>query len=349
MTITWAIILGLLLVVGNGFFVGAEFALVSARRTQLELRAANGSAIAQMTLKAMGQLSLVIAAIQLGVTVCSLALGAITEPAFAALLHPPLKALHLPQVWLQPISFGVALLVVMYFHVVFGEMVPKNLALAHPERAALLFGPPMVVFVTVLQPLVWCLNTVARWVLKLVRIEPRDDLNSTYTLEQVEAFVAESRAEGLLDEDEYERLAGALEFNTHTIADIAVPLDQLETVPRGVRAFEVEELCAETGFSRFPVLDQHGLVGYLHVKDVLHPDPQGRARVVEDKWIRRLATVGSTDSLLTALQTLQASGAHIARVVDPLGRITGVAMLEDVIEELIGEIHDAAHIDASEE
>ncbi len=340
-----ALILGIVLLLGNAFFVGAEFALVSARRTQIEPRAQQGSAFARSTLRAMEQVSLVMAGAQLGITVCSLGLGAVAEPALAHLLEPIAHAVGLPESWLHPVAFALALTIVVYLHVVLGEMVPKNLALAGPERAALVFGPPMMVVVTVIRPVVWLLNAIANGVLRLVRIEPRDEVSSSFTREQVEAMVDESHAEGLLEEGEYARLAGALVFNSRTVADVMLPSDALQTVPRGARASEVEAVCAETGFSRFPVVSDGDLVGYLHIKDVLHPDPHGRARVVEDKWIRSFATVRPTDTLVMALQTLQQKGAHMARVVDENGRVAGVATLEDVIEELVGEIRDAAHAD----
>jgi CBS domain containing-hemolysin-like protein len=177
-------------------------------------------------------------------------------------------------------------------------------------------------------------------------VKPRTEVTSTFTLEEVEAMVDESHVEGMLDESEYERLAGALGFTSRTLADVLLPLDAIETVDRGARASDVEIVCANTGYSRFPVRGDGGeLVGYLHIKDVLQSDPHGRARMVEDKWIRPFATVRVGDTLVTALQTLQAKGAHMARVVDDEGTVVGVATLEDVIEELVGEIRDAAHAD----
>jgi CBS domain containing-hemolysin-like protein len=341
-----ALLLGIVLLAGNAFFVGAEFALVSARRTQIEPRAQAGSAMARTTLSAMENVAMVIAGAQLGITVCSLGLGAVAEPALAHLLEPLLHVLQIPEVWLHPIAFTIALGIVVYLHVVLGEMVPKNLALAGPERAALVFGPPMMLIVTVLKPFVWCLNGVANGVLRLLRIEPRDEVSSSFTREQVEAMVAESRHEGMLEQGEYERLSGALGFTSRTVEAVLLPLDQIETVPRGARATDVEAVCAHTGYSRFPVTGDGGdLVGYLHIKDVLQADPHGRARMVEDKWIRPFAAVRVSDTLVSALQILQAAGAHMARVVDGEGRVVGVATLEDVIEELVGEIRDAAHAD----
>jgi CBS domain containing-hemolysin-like protein len=343
---TGALWLALVLLLGNAYFVGAEFALVSARRTKVEPKAAEGSRVARTTLRAMEQLSLMIAAAQFGITVCSLGLGAVAEPALAHLIQPVAELVHLPDSWLHPLSFAIALMLVVYLHVVLGEMVPKNLALAGPERAAMALGPPMVAMVTVLKPIVRGLDSVANGVVRLLRIEPRTEVTSTFTLQEVEAMVDESRDEGMLDQSEYERLSGALGFTSRTVAEVLLPLDRVETVDRAARAYDVELRCAETGYSRFPVVGADGtLTGYLHIKDVLQADPHGRARVVEDNWVRPLASVRVTDTLVSALQILQAKGAHMARVVDDAGTVLGVATLEDVIEELVGEIRDAAHAD----
>lgn len=338
------LILGVVLLIGNAFFVGAEFALVSARRTQIEPKAQAGSRLAKSALAAMENVSLVMAGAQFGITVCSLGLGAVAEPALAHLLEPGIEQLGLPHGAVHPIAFTIALTLVVYLHVVLGEMVPKNLSLAGPERAALAYGAPMMVVVTVLKPIVWVLNAVANGILRAVGIEPKAEVSSVFTHAQVEALVDESRAEGLLEEGEYERLSGALGFTSRTVADVYLPMTGLQTVTRGARVTEVEAVCAETGFSRFPVISDTGtLIGYLHIKDVLGYDPQGRAQVVEDRWIRKFANVRETDTLVHALHAVQSQGAHMARVVDDAGNVVGVTTLEDIIEELVGEIRDAAH------
>ncbi|HNJ78061.1 MAG TPA: hemolysin family protein [Marmoricola sp.] len=344
MSSTSSLVLGIVLLLGNAFFVASEFAMVSARPSKVEPMAANGSRLARTTLKAMDQLSYLIAAAQFGITVCSLGLGAIAEPALAHLIEPAAHAVGLPDSWLHPVALSISMLIVIYLHVVLGEMVPKNVALAGPERSAMIFGPPMLALVTVLKPLVLFLDWVADLCIKLLRVEPRSSMTAAYTREEVGAFVDESRAEGLLEQGEYERLSGAIGFTTRAVSEIAMPLAQLHVVRRGARADEVEQVCAATGYSRFPVADDEGeLIGYLHIKDTLQVDPHGRARAIEDKWIRPFASVRPSDTLVDALKTLQAKGAHMARVVDDAGVVIGVVTLEDVIEELVGEIRDAAH------
>ncbi len=338
------LVVSFLLLLGNAFFVAAEFAMISARRTQIEPRAEAGSPLARNTLKAMENISLVIGDNQLGITECSLVLGAIAEPAIADLIEPGLHHLGLPHGLLHPIAFTIGLAAVVYLHVVLGEMIPKNLALAGPDRAALALGTPIWAIVTVLRPVIVVINAVAGLVLRGVGVQLRDEVSSTYTREEVAALVEQSRGEGLLADDEYDRLAGALGFTEKTVATVLMEVEGLATVRRGATVADVEDLCASTGYSRFPVIgDEGGLVGYLHIKDVLEVDEQRRQRVVQDKWVRPFAPVQLADPLHEVLERLQHRGAHMALVVDADGRELGVATLEDVIEELVGEIRDAAH------
>jgi len=348
MSVTAGLLLTVLLLAGNAFFVATEFALISARRSQIEPLAQQGSRMARTTLHAMEHVNAMVAGIQLGVTLCSVLLGAVAEPSIAHVLEPLLDAVQAPEELLHPVSFVVALGAVAFLHVVLGEMVPKNITLAGPERAVLVLGPPMYAFVSVLRPLIVALDAVARGTLWLLRVEPKAEVESTYTLEQVAVLVEESHGEGLLEAGEYDRLAGALGFTEKTVEAVVMPVSRLTTVTRGSSGADVEALCAATGFSRFPVTDGPNgeLVGYLHIKDILEPDPDRRERPIEAKWIRPLAAVHLGDALHDALETLQRKGAHMARVVDMSGATIGVATLEDVIEELVGEIRDAAHGDA---
>ena len=341
-----ALLVAVALLAFNAFFVGAEFALVSARRTQIEPKARAGSSMARTTLRAMENVSLVMAGAQLGITICSVGLGAVGEPAVAHLVEPLFDRLGVPHDLLHPISFVIALGVVVYLHVVLGEMVPKNIALAGPDRAAIVLGPPMMAIVTMLRPIIVALNAIANGTLRLLRIEPRDEVSSTFTREEVAALVEESRGEGLLEDDEYVRLSGALGFTERTVEDVLLPLDTLSTLSDGATAADVEDVCAATGYSRFPVVDETGEpAGYLHIKDVIETDPERRKRPIQEKWIHPFASVRAQDALHEALETLQRKGAHMGRVVGEDGGTLGLVTLEDVLEELVGEIRDAAHLD----
>ncbi len=344
----FGVVLAVVLLALNAFFVGAEFALLAARRSQIEPRAQAGSRAARTTLRAMENVSLVMAGAQLGITVCSLGLGAIGEPAVAHILEPLFHQARVPDNLLHPIAFVVAMSIVVYLHVVLGEMVPKNIALAGADRAAMVLSPPMMVIVTVLRPVIAVMNMVANGVLRLLRIEPKDEVHSSFTREEVAALVEESRGEGLIEAEEYDRLAGALGFTEKAVGSILMTPDTLATVAPGSTVADVEALCASTGFSRFPVAAADGtLLGYLHIKDALESDDDRRSRVIEDKWIRPFASVHPDDLLHDALESLQVKGAHMARVVERDGTVIGLVTLEDVLEELVGEIRDAAHHDVS--
>jgi len=334
-----AFAVAVVLLLGNAFFVGAEFAVMAARRSQIEPAAAAGSRRARRTLYAMEHISAMLACAQLGVTVCSVALGAVAEPALAHLLEVPFEAAHLPPELVHPIAFALALTVVVYLHVVVGEMVPKNLAIAGPDRVALLLAPPLVALSRVLSPLIRVLNGLANAVLRLLRIEPKDEVTSTFTAEEVQSIVEESQREGLLGH-EHTLVSGALEFSDRDAGDVAVPLAELVTVREGSTPADVERLVARTGFSRFAVVDAgDDLVGYLHLKDVLYADDERYEQPVPAKRVRTLVTVQTDDDVEDVLAAMQRSGAHLARVVDH-GRVTGVVFLEDVLEELVGEVRD---------
>lgn len=337
-----ALLIAAALLIGNAFFVGAEFALISLRRSQIEPRAEAGSRPAKITLKAMENVSLMMAGAQLGITMCSLGLGALGEPAVAHLLEVPFAAINVPESLLHPIAFTIALGIVVFLHMVLGEMVPKNLALAGPTRSALLLGPILYAIVFLLKPLIITLNAVGNAILRLFKVEPKDEVTSAFTREQVAVLVAESKKEGLLKEGEHELLEGALSFPERSIRTVLIPTSRLEVLDTGITAAEVEAKAAQTGFSRFPVRDPDGeLMGYLHLKDVLEEDPPRRGRKIAAKRIRPMPTLAADEPLDSALRLMQERGTHLARVREPDGKVIGVVTLEDVLEELVGVIRDA--------
>ena len=334
--------LSLLFLAGNAFFVGAEFAVMAARRSQIEPLAAAGSARAKMALEAFENVASMLACAQLGITVCSVLLGAVAEDAIHHWLEAPLHALGLGDAWASGIALLLALLLVMYLHVVVGEMVPKNLAIAGPDRAALLLAPPLLWITRILKPVIAAVEWIAKFFVRRLGVEPKDEVASTFSAEEVGTIVEESTREGLLQSAEHERFVDALEFSDHVASDVAVPLSQLITVPLGASPADVERLVAEYGFSRYPVLGSDGsLVGYLHLKDVLYATDEAYDEPVPPKRIRSLATVGPSAEVEDVLLTMQRTGLHLARVVASTGETTGVVFLEDVLEELVGEVADA--------
>ncbi len=339
-----ALWVSLLLLVGNAFFVGAEFAAMAARRSTLEPLAEQGSHRAAICLQALEQMGSMLATAQLGITVCSVGLGALAEAALHEILRPYAALLPLGPIWVDALSLAGALLVVVYLHVVGAEMIPKNLALATPERAALVLVPALLFVSRVLRPFVAVMEWIAKALVRvLFRIEPRDEIASAFTADEVAHIVAESTREGLLEETRQGLVRSALEFSDKLAADVAVPVDRLVTVTDGVTPADIERLVARTGFSRYPFLDGEGVVsGYVHLKDILYADDHRHEQPLARKRVRRLATVRPADEVEDVLATMQRTGSHLARVVEQSGTITGVVFLEDVIEELVGEVNDAS-------
>jgi CBS domain containing-hemolysin-like protein len=279
---------------------------------------------------------------QLGITICSLGLGYLGEPAIAHLLEGPFESLGIPEALVHPIAFTIALAIVGYLHVILGEMVPKNLALAGPERAALVLAPPLAVIVRILHPAIAVLNHMANLILRAMGVTPKDEVTSAFTRDEVAGLVEESRREGLIDPHERRLLVGALTFEERDAGSVLLPLDRLDILPSDVTPAAVEDAVARTGHSRFPVRRDGDLVGYLHLKDALEFEAVHRNRPIAPSWIRPLASVGEGDRLRTVLATMQRAGAHLARVEGPDGTLRGVVALEDVLEELVGEVRDEA-------
>jgi CBS domain containing-hemolysin-like protein len=337
------VLVTVLLLAANAFFVGAEFAAMSARRSQLEPLADGGSKGAKVALDALQRTGILLATSQLGITVCSVLLGAVSEAALHHALVPVVERLGVSTVVADVGALVAALAVVVFLHVVYGEMIPKNISIAAPERAAVLLVPPLVVVSRVVAPVIRAMDWVSKAVVRMSGVEPKDEVSAAFTVEEVAHILEESREEGLVEEQQHERLGAALEFSDKNAADVGVSLAALVTVTAGATPDDIERLVAKHGFSRYPVLDESGeLSGYLHLKDVLYADDAQRRRPVPAARVRRLATVRRDDEVEAVLATMQSSGSHVARVVGEDDDVRGVVFLEDVIEELVGEVSDAS-------
>jgi CBS domain containing-hemolysin-like protein len=325
----------------NAFFVGAEFAIISARRSEIEPRAEDGSRVAGITLKAMENVSLMLAGCQLGITLCTLGLGALAKPALASVLEGLLGDIQIPDSLAYTLAFIISLAVVASLHVVIGEMVPKNIALARPDRSAMALAIPLRIYSFLIFPVIALLNAGANGILRLIGVQPRDEVASAFTRDEVSGLVEQSRREGKLDVHEGRLLSGALEFEELDARSVVLPADSIESVPEVVTPAEVERLSGATGFSRFPVVRDGEMIGYLHLKDALEFEDIHRNRPIAESWVRPLPTVRCRDRLRSVLETMQSVDAHLARVIDDDRETMGVVALEDVLEELIGEVRDA--------
>jgi len=336
--IVWLVIL----LVCNAFFVGAEFAVVSARRSQIEPRAEAGSRAAKTALWAMEHVQIMLAVCQLGITVCSLLILNVSEPSIHHLLEVPLHAIGWPEELVATVAFIVTLMLVTFLHVVFGEMVPKNLSFTVPDRAVMALATPLVWIATVVKPIVIALNAISNGLIRIFGVTPRNEADTAFTLDQVETIVQQSTREGVLG-DAAGTLEAAFEFTTKRVVDVAVPLDRIVTLPEDATADQVEAQVARHGYSRYVLVDGDGEpTGFVHIKDVIALRDDEFDVPVPAKRIRRLASVYEGTELEDALADMRRQGAHIARTVDGAGSTRGVLFLEDILEELVGEVDDAS-------
>ena len=337
------------LLAANAFFVAAEFAVISARRSQIEPLAEAGKKRAITALWAMEHATLMLATTQLGITVCSLLILNVSEPAIHHLLEIPLGLTPLPEEAIGVIAFVITLLLVSYLHVVFGEMVPKNLSFSIPDRAVLVLAPPLVFFGHLVSPVIVALNATANLVLRISGVQPKEEATSTYTLDEVATIVSQSTREGVL-RDGTGALSATFEFTTRKVRDVAVNLAGLISLPETATPADVEKAVTKHGFSRYVLVNEAGEpTGYVHLKDVIDLDGdspasagQGSyAQQIPAKRIRLLVSIFEDTDLEDALATMRRSGAHLARSFTATGETVGVLFLEDIIEELVGEVQDA--------
>lgn len=330
-----------LLLAVNAFFVASEFAVISAKRSQIEPLAEAGKRSARTALGAMEHATLMLSTTQLGITVASLLILEVSEPAIHHLLEGPLHWTGLPNEAVDVVAFVIALVAVSFLHVVFGEMVPKNIAFSMPDTAVLLLATPLVWVARAFSPVIRALNGVTNALTRLLGVEPKSEATSAFTLDEVQTIVAASRREGTLD-DTSGTLSAAFEFTEKQVADVAVPLSAVVGFGETVTPADIQRAVAQHGFSRYPVLDAAGEpVGYLHLKDLLVLDDDETQLPVPVKFHRRLVSIFDGTELEDALAIMRRSGNHLARVFDVDGATTGILFLEDVIEELVGEVQDA--------
>ncbi|HIW92138.1 MAG TPA: hemolysin family protein [Candidatus Corynebacterium avicola] len=353
----WAILFAVFLLALNAFFVGVEFSLISSRRDRVENLVAAGNRRAPKVIYAMEHLTIMLAGAQFGITVASVLLGKVGEPAIAHLIEEPFHALGMPDQLLHPVAFSISLLIVTILHIILGEMVPKNIALAGPEKVATMLVIPHLLFCKLAHPIMVFLNWIARITLHAFGVEQRDELDSTVSPTELAEMISESRSEGLIDQAEATRLSNALNSSKRTLNEVLIPSDQVHTLtmgPHGITVGQVERAVSETGYSRFPVSSPDAVagadasyLGYVHVKDVLDNllDPAtGPEQLLDAKDVRTLITVEDGANFDQAMIQLRRTNSHMAEVSQD-GRIIGVITLEDVIEELVGTVRDWTHDD----
>ena len=330
------------LLLANGFFVGAEFALVAARRTKLE-EMVGTSDRADMAIKSIGELSFMLAGAQLGITMCSLGLGFVAEPAVAHLIEAALEPVHaIPEALLHAVSFVIALTIVTFLHMVIGEMAPKNIAISDPERTALWLAVPFRGFVNMLRPFVRLLNGLANLGTRALGVTPADERPDAHTAEEIAAMIQESGREGLIAMPRLRLLSGAIGLRQRDAGAAMVPRTEVVAAPSRSTPEELEEIVVRSGHSRIPLFagDLDHIAGFFHSKDLLQVDEECRTNPLPQHLVRPMLVVPESLRLHPLLHEMQQRRQHFGLVVDEHGGTAGIVTLEDVVEELVGEIRD---------
>ncbi|KUF12983.1 hemolysin family protein [Streptomyces silvensis] len=330
MSFPLAVLVTVLLLIGSGFFVAAEFALVAARRHRVEKAAAEGRRGAKAVLAGMRELSLMLAGAQLGITVCTLGLGSLSKPAISHELDPLLHRLGLPTGLSYGVSFAVAMIVVVFLHMVLGEMAPKSWAIAHPERSAMLLTPAFRATVAVVRPLIGVLNRMSNGLVRLCRVEPRDELASVHNREQLTHLVAESRRLGLISEDDSELITRSLTEPLTPVGDLQTPAADIVGVEADACSDEVLRTAAEHDRTRLLVRDGGTVLGSVHARDALVARARGRGTSARD-LARPLPELPADTTLAHAVEQLRHRRASLALVCDDSGRLTGMVTLDDLL------------------
>jgi CBS domain containing-hemolysin-like protein len=333
----------LALLLANGFFVAVEFALIASRRTKLEAMAEQGSARARIAVRSMQHLNLQLAGAQLGITMASLLLGYVAEPAIAGLIVDSLGwFVTLPDSVIHTLGFVLALTMVAFLHMVIGEMVPKNVAIADPERTLLALAVPNRAYVTLFGPVLRVLNGLAAAGVRLLGIEPRDELATAASADELAMMLGASRDQGLIEEMAHQLLTGALDLGDRSITTVMVPREGIVWLPRSATPADAEALVVASGHTRLLVAGEQvdDVMGFVHAKDLLGLSGAARLRPLPLGRVRRMLVLGGSTSLDDALLAMQRDRLHVAVVTDDAGRTLGIATLEDVIEALVGDIRD---------
>ncbi len=344
----FAILLTVLLMQPTGSSSAAEFALISARRDRLEALAEQGKRSATAVIRAGENLSMMLAGAQLGITVCSIALGRVGEPAVAHILHKPFDLLGVPDAVLHTVSFVVAITVVVILHVLLGEMVPKNIALAGPEKAAMLLVPPYLLWVRATRPVIAVYDWCARIVVRALGVEPKTELENAVSMVELSEMIAESLSEGLLDPEEHMRLSRALQIRNRVVNDVAVPLADIQSVPvaPGGSGPTVGAIEASAGQDRLLALPGTRRDRPVH-RIRPHQGRAGAGRRLRGRGRRRrgapAASAAGRHAAARRPVPAAPGNSHLALVTAPDGSVCAMVALEDLVEDLVGTVRDGMH------
>lgn len=334
------VVIILFLVLANGFFVASEFALVGVRRSRVETLAADGNTKAQRLLGLLDNLNAYISATQLGITMASLALGWIGEPVFAHLLEEPLRG-RVSETVLHTISFAIAFTIITFLHIVLGELAPKTLALERAERVALTISWPMQAFYKIFSWPIRLLDWAGTRTVRLFGLHPSGEHASIYTEDELRRLIDLSRQSGYLEPEEQRLIHGVFEFSETEVREAMVPRTQIVALPVTASVDDARQKFRETGYSRLPVFgnSMDDIVGVLYRKDLDMGQVQSDGFDLA-RFVRPAMFIPATATLGVALTQMQSEQVHVAFVLDEHGGIEGLLTLEDLLEEIVGEIND---------
>jgi CBS domain containing-hemolysin-like protein len=340
--VIWAFVIALLLLVANAMFVGAEFALIASRSSKIEKLAEAGDRRARVALRSSRELSFMLSAAQLGITMASLGLGYVAEPALAHIFENLLHGFAMPSGVSHSIAFAVALLIVSFFHMVFGEMAPKNIAISDPEKSALLLAFPFRAYAVLFKPFIWFFNSIGNAGTRLFGIEPQDERSDVHTASEIGLIITESAKGGLLDRFEHRLLSGAASFGERDAGSAMVPRTELVAVPADISSVEMEGVVVASGHTRIPVYegDLDHILGFFHSKDLLRIPPTRYEDPIPRSSIRPMLVVPESKKLHPLLLDMRRERKHVSLVIEEHGGTAGVITMEDLLEELVGEIRD---------
>ena len=337
----------LLLVALNGLFVAAEFAFVKIRTSKVEEMVREGKASAGIVKEAIEHLDGYLAVCQLGITIASLGLGALGEPAIATLIEPLLEPLGVSEATVHVVAFAVAFGIITFLHVVFGELAAKSFAIAKPEGTSLLVAPFMKFFYYAFWPGVWLFNGTANAFVRMFGVPPASEGEEAHSEEELRLIIGQSTEQGVLKEDEEGMLRAVIQLEETRAREIMVPRPNVESLPAEMRLAELFSVVAEGNHTRYPLFEEdsadHQVVGMIHAKDVLRAAKDAgdhEAAVTARDLMRDVLTIPENKSVDEILKDLRAQGLQMAVVIDEWGSFEGILTIEDIVEEIVGEIRD---------
>lgn len=346
------LLLVLFLVLLNGFFVAAEFALVRVRGSRLSELVASGNARAKTAQHVSSRLDAYLSACQLGITLASLGLGWVGEPAIAGLIVAPLMtAMNAPEYLIHPTALGLAFAIITFLHIVLGELAPKSIAIFRSEGTALWLSAPLMWFYKLAYPLIWVLNGAANALLKWIGIEPASEHDASHTEEEIRILIKESQKSGHIDEDELTLVENIFEFSERIAREIMIPRIMIECLYTDLSFEENLDIVMKTRHTRYPLVmeDKDDIRGIVIASDIYNAAlTRGIGTIDINSFIRPVPHIPESMEISLVLRTMQRERVHMVVVVDEYGGTAGIVCMEDVLEEIVGDIQDELEHDKPE-